>query len=48
LNLSGTVKEWSGRTFASGVSKAARVWPHHNDTGGFFMAKIRKSKEDAP
>jgi NOL1/NOP2/sun family putative RNA methylase len=45
LNLSGTVKEWSGRTFASGVANAARVWPHHNDTGGFFMAKIRKPKE---
>lgn len=48
LKLSETVKAWKDRTFASDVANAARVWPHHNDTGGFFMAKIRKSKEDAP
>ena len=46
LKLSGTVKEWKNRTFAGAVAKATRVWPHHNDTGGFFLAKIRKSKEN--
>lgn len=24
------------------ISAAVRVFPHHNDTGGFFMARIRK------
>lgn len=40
----GTVKEWNGRTFADETSKALRVWPHHNDTGGFFLSKIRKEE----
>jgi NOL1/NOP2/sun family putative RNA methylase len=39
------VAEWNGRSFHAQVSKAARIWPHHNDTGGFFLAKIRKGEE---
>ena len=24
------------------IRKASRIWPHHNDTDGFFLAKVRK------
>lgn len=33
---------WEGRRFSSAMARAARIWPHHNDTGGFFMALIGK------
>lgn len=35
------VTTWNGRTVRSDVTNAARIWPHHNDTGGFFVAKLR-------
>ena len=31
-----------GKEFHPEVKKAARIWPHHNNTGGFFLAKVRK------
>jgi NOL1/NOP2/sun family putative RNA methylase len=42
LRTSETIREWKGKTFAGETAKASRIWPHHNDTGGFFLAKIRK------
>lgn len=36
------VTAWEGRTFDDRVADAVRVWPHHNDTDGFFLAKVRK------
>jgi 16S rRNA C967 or C1407 C5-methylase (RsmB/RsmF family) len=36
------VLEWEGTKFSGEVSKVARVWPHHNNTDGFFLAKVRK------
>ncbi len=36
------VGEWEGERFDPRVGACARVWPHHNDTGGFFLAKVRK------
>jgi NOL1/NOP2/sun family putative RNA methylase len=44
LKTAETVREWNGREFHHEVGKAVRIWPHHNDTGGFFIAKIRKSE----
>jgi NOL1/NOP2/sun family putative RNA methylase len=32
--------EWEGESFDPQVAKAKRVYPHHNDTGGFFTAKL--------
>lgn len=29
---------WEGREFSPEMSNAMRVWPHQNDTGGFFVA----------
>ncbi|MBI4021391.1 MAG: RsmB/NOP family class I SAM-dependent RNA methyltransferase [Candidatus Aenigmarchaeota archaeon] len=41
FRFSPPVREWNGRAFDPQVRRAARVWPHENDTGGFFLAKIR-------
>jgi len=34
------VTEWDGETYDPAVRRAARIYPHHNDTGGFFCATI--------
>jgi NOL1/NOP2/sun family putative RNA methylase len=34
------VTEWQGDTYDEQVRKAKRVYPHLNDTGGFFCAKL--------
>jgi NOL1/NOP2/sun family putative RNA methylase len=34
------VTEWAGETFDETVERAKRLYPHHNDTGGFFCAKL--------
>jgi len=36
------IDSWEGQTLSSGVSNTRRVWPHHNNTDGFFVAKISK------
>jgi len=34
------VTEWAGEFFDPSVERAARVYPHLNDTGGFFVATL--------
>jgi NOL1/NOP2/sun family putative RNA methylase len=34
------VTEWDGTSFDPAVTRAKRIYPHHNDTGGFFCAKL--------
>jgi NOL1/NOP2/sun family putative RNA methylase len=34
------VTEWDGETYEPSVAYARRIWPHLNDTGGFFLAKL--------
>ncbi|WP_276271227.1 RsmB/NOP family class I SAM-dependent RNA methyltransferase [Haloarcula litorea] len=34
------VTEWQDDEFDPSVRKAKRIYPHHNDTGGFFCAKL--------
>ncbi|WP_440006150.1 NOL1/NOP2/sun family putative RNA methylase [Halomicrococcus sp. SG-WS-1] len=34
------VTEWNGEEYDESVRKARRYYPHHNDTGGFFCAKL--------
>ena len=33
---------WKKREFDNEIKKCVRIWPHHNDTGGFFVAKVMK------
>ncbi|MFT6398149.1 MAG: 16S rRNA C967 or C1407 C5-methylase (RsmB/RsmF family) [Bradymonadia bacterium] len=42
LHTSPALGEWNGARFRADTSHALRLWPHHNDTGGFFVAKLRK------
>ncbi len=35
------VRSWKGVEFRPDVTRALRFWPHHNDTGGFFVARLR-------
>ncbi|MDT3435110.1 RsmB/NOP family class I SAM-dependent RNA methyltransferase [Haloarcula sp. 1CSR25-25] len=34
------ITEWQDERFDPGVTNAKRIYPHHNDTGGFFCAKL--------
>jgi 16S rRNA C967 or C1407 C5-methylase (RsmB/RsmF family) len=34
------ITEWQGREYDPQVTNAKRIYPHHNDTGGFFCAKL--------
>ena len=34
------VTEWEGERYEESVRHAERFYPHHNDTGGFFCAKL--------
>ena len=38
------ITSWDGRKLHDGVEGAMRVWPHHNDTGGFFVALLEKMR----
>lgn len=43
LRWSPGVTAWRGRVFRGDVAHARRFWPHANDTGGFFVARIRRT-----
>ena len=36
------ITRWNNLEFNSELDKSIRILPHHNDTGGFFIAKIKK------
>ncbi|NBD33055.1 MAG: NOL1/NOP2/sun family putative RNA methylase [Cyanobacteria bacterium] len=36
--------QWEGETFRKDLVQAQRYFPHFNDTGGFFVARIRRSE----
>ena len=40
LESSPGVVEWEGESFDPSVERARRIYPHQNDTGGFFCAKL--------
>jgi 16S rRNA C967 or C1407 C5-methylase (RsmB/RsmF family) len=35
--------EWKGQSFHPSLANALRIWPHQNDTGGFFVAVLEKA-----
>jgi NOL1/NOP2/sun family putative RNA methylase len=37
---------WQGQSFRADLSHAHRYWPHFNNTGGFFVARLRRSDVD--
>lgn len=37
------VSEWEGEPLDPSLAGCLRVWPHHNDTGGFFVAVLEKT-----
>ncbi len=41
------VTEWEGQTFDPRVAGAARIYPHHFDSGGLFLARLRRLEGDA-
>ena len=36
------INEWKGETYEKEVKRCMRIWPHHNDTDGFFVARFEK------
>ncbi len=44
FQLTPGLSQWEEHTFRPEIKRAARIWPHHNDTNGFFFAKIRKGE----
>jgi NOL1/NOP2/sun family putative RNA methylase len=40
LDASPGIAEWQGETYDDSVTRAKRIYPHQNDTGGFFCAKL--------
>ena len=40
LEHSPGLTEWDGETYDASLENAARIYPHQNDTGGFFVAKL--------
>lgn len=42
LSVTPGILSWNGASFREDVVNAARIWPHHNDTGGFFVARLRR------
>lgn len=39
------LSRWQGEDFDSSMCHAARIYPHHNDSGGFFVALLEKVAE---
>jgi len=41
-NHSEGLRTWEGQAFVDGMEQCMRVYPHQNDTGGFFVAVLEK------
>jgi len=38
----GGITHWDGHALPEELGHCVRIWPHHNDTGGFFIAVLEK------
>ena len=36
------ITKWNNEQYNSEVEKCMRIWPHHNDTDAFFIARMEK------
>ncbi len=45
LRMAAGVTEWNGRSLHPSLAHTRRIWPHQNDTGGFYVAVLAKTKE---
>jgi 16S rRNA C967 or C1407 C5-methylase (RsmB/RsmF family) len=43
LNACPGVTDWNGRQLTDDLQRSCRYYPHLNDTGGFFVAKLIKN-----
>lgn len=48
LVLSQGLISFEGEQFHPDCAQASRIWPHHNDTGGFFLALLTKQGDVPP
>ncbi len=39
--------EWDNKTLHEGVQHCRRLWPHHNNSGGFFVALLQRMGGDS-
>lgn len=39
------ITSWQGQSFDTSLRHALRIYPHHNDSGGFFVALLEKVEE---
>ena len=42
LKIGEGISSWKDKDFNKEVKKCARIWPHHNDTDAFFLARMEK------
>ncbi|MDA0378373.1 MAG: RsmB/NOP family class I SAM-dependent RNA methyltransferase [Bacteroidetes bacterium] len=43
LTLGPGLDAWQGQHWPTDLRRCARIWPQQNDTGGFFLARLRKN-----
>ncbi|MEM1347677.1 MAG: RsmB/NOP family class I SAM-dependent RNA methyltransferase, partial [Myxococcota bacterium] len=46
LRLTPGLTTWRGEELHPDMARTLRVWPHHNDTGGFFVAVLERVLDD--
>lgn len=39
------ITEWQGRSLPAELRRCQRIWPHHNDSGGFFIAVLERDPD---
>lgn len=40
------ITRWDGERLQPALARTLRLWPHHNDTGGFFVAVLERRGDD--
>lgn len=48
LTYSAGIDSWKGKVFNHQVKNSMRIWPHQNDTCGFFVALLEKAAHGRP